>query len=115
VFALDGTTINLRFIVNNTWPDNVFEDDTGFTVFVDYNKQAGQYVGWVADADHSPVSDATVEIVWLEPTTLAATVKIPGEQVNIRIVRTELLGLIQNDEEVITDRYLDVAIWAAEP
>lgn len=115
VFVADGTTFDLRFVVNSTWPLNVFEDDTGFTVFVVWNRQAAVYVGRVSDSDGTPVQDATVDIVWLDPSTLEATVTLPGDDIDVRSVRTELLGLIQDEQERTIAQYFDVAIWFAEP
>jgi hypothetical protein len=114
-FVADGTTFDLRFVVNRTWPLNVFEDDTGFTVFVVWNRQAAVYVGRVSGSDDTPVQDATVDIVWLDPSTLVATVTLPGDDIDVRSVRTELIGLIQDEQERTIAQYFDVAIWFAEP
>ena len=114
VFVADGTTFDLRFVVNSTWPQNVYEDDTGFTVFVVWNRQAAVYVGRVSGSDGTPVQDATVDIVWLDPSTLEATVTLPGDDIDVRSMRTELLGLIQDAEERTIAQYFDVAIWTAE-
>jgi len=114
-FVADGTTFDLRFVVNSTWPQNVFEDDTGFTVFVDWNRPAGVYLGNVNDSTNTRIEDATVDIVWLDPSTLEATVTLPGDDIDVRKVRTELSGLTQDAQERTIAQYFDVAIWNATP
>jgi hypothetical protein len=76
--------------------------------------QFEKYFGNVTDADRSPVSDATVDVVWLEPTTLEVTVAFPGDDVEVRNVRTELIGIIVDDEGTITAEYHDIAMWTDE-
>jgi len=114
VFVADGTTFDLRFVVNNTWPLNVYEDDSGFTVFIDWNRPAQVYVGSVNDSTNTRIQDATVDIAWLDPSTLEATVTLPGDDIDVRNVRTELSGLTQDAQERTTAQYFDVAIWTAE-
>jgi len=114
-FVAEGTTFDLRFVVNSTWPQNVFEDDSGFTVFVDWNRPAGVYVGSVNDSNSTRIEGATVDIVWLDPSTLEATVTLPGGDVDVRNVRTELSGLTQDAQERTIAQYFDVAIWNATP
>lgn len=62
----------------------------------------------------SAVQDATVDIAWLDPWTLEATVTLPGDNIDIRSMRTELSGLIQGAQERTIAQYFDVAIWTAE-
>ena len=114
VFIADGTTFNLRFVVNSTWPLNVYEDDTGFTVFIVWNRPAEVYVGSVNDSDSTRIPGATVDIVWLDASTLEATVTLPGDDIDVRNVRTELSGLVQDEQERTIAQYFDVAIWVAE-
>jgi len=115
VSKTEGTTFDLRFVVNNTWPQNVYEDDSGFTVFVGWNRPAQVYVGSVNDSSNTRIQDATEDIVWLDPSTLQATVTLPGNDIDVRNVRTELVGLTQDAQEVTTGQYFDVAIWTTEP
>ncbi len=115
LLTADGTTFNLQFVVNSTWPQNVFEDDSGFTVFVVWNRPAEVYVGSVNDSTNTRIPDATVDIVWLDASTLEATVALPGDDIDVRNVRTELSGLVQDAQERTIAQYFDVAIWNAEP
>ena len=108
------TSYQISFIVNNDWPENEFRDPTGFAVLVQWNKQAAEYGTAIIDAGRSPIGEFDAEVVWLDRSTLQVTVDIPGHDVIVTEMRTELDVLIQDENEVFLGQYRDVAIWLAD-
>ena len=109
------TTYDVTFIVNNEWPNNIYYDDTGFDVYVSWNHQ-NQVYGWqVSDSDRSVVDGASVDIEWLDESTLQVTVDLPSDRVEVTEVRTELDVYISDADDKQVYRHRDVAIWTAEP
>lgn len=110
----DHTSYQVFFIVNNEWPDNEFYDDTGFMVLVQWNHLAKQYTGRVTDSGFTPIKDASIDIEWLDVSTIQVIVDLPGDEVEVTEVRTEVVVYISdaNDNYVYDSR--DIAIWTAD-
>lgn len=110
----ENVNYDLRFIVNNQWPDNVYDDDTGFEVLIAWNRLAGVFVGTVNSASRTRIDDAVVDIVWLDPSTVQVTVDLPGDDVEVNRVRVELFILTLDDDGNSTGFFEDIAMWHAE-
>lgn len=113
----DNTSYQVTFIVNNKWPENEFYDDTGFLVRVQWQRQAQAFAGQVLNADQfnpQPIDGATIDIEWLDQSTLQVIVDIPGNQVDVTEVRTEVNVYITDEDGGFVYERSDVAIWNAE-
>lgn len=111
----DYTSYQVSFIVNNEWPDNVYYDDTGFMVLVQWNHLAKQYSGQVFDSDFSPIKDADIDIEWLDESTLQVIVDLPGDRIEVTEMRTDLYVYISDANDNYVNDQRDVAIWTAQP
>ncbi len=111
----DNTSYQVRFVVNNEWPLNEYYDDTGFEVLVEWNSLAKQWVGVVRDQQGTRVgNDADVTIEWLDSSTLQVEVDVPGLDVEVTEMRTELNVYVTDDNDVRQYDNFDVAIWHKE-
>ena len=111
----DNTSYQVRFVVNNEWPVNEYYDDTGFEVLVEWNRLAKQWVGVVRDQQGTRVgNDADVTIEWLDSSTLQVVVDVPGLDVEVTEMRTELNVYGTDDNDVFQFSNFDVAIWHKE-
>ena len=111
----DYTSYQVSFIVNNAWPDNVYYDDTGFMVLVQWNHLAEQYTGQTFGNDFSPTKGADVHIEWLDGSTLQVIVDLPGDQIEVTEMRTEVYVYISDADDNYVYDHRDVAIWTAQP
>ena len=113
----DYTSYQVKFIVNNDWSNNVYYDDTGFSVLVQWNHLAKEY-GWqVVNADQfnpQSIEGATVDIEWLDESTLDVVVELPGDQIEVSEMRIELDVYITDANDNYVYDHRDVAIWTAE-
>jgi hypothetical protein len=110
----EHTSYQVSFIVNNEWPNNVYYDDSGFAVHVSWQHLAQAYAWQVFDSDRSLVSGVSVGIEWLDESTLQVIVDLPGDQVEVTEMRTELdLYISDADDNYVYD-HRDVAIWTAQ-
>ena len=112
----DNTSYQVRYVVNNEWPLNEYYDDTGFEVLVEWNRLAKHWVGVVRDQQGNRLSnDADVTIEWLDSSTLQVVVDVPGLDVEVTEMRTELNVYVTDDNNVRQYDHFDVAIWHKEP
>ena len=109
------TSYQVSFIVNNEWPNNVYYDDTGFAVYVSWQHLAQDYAGQVFDSNFSPMKGTSIEIEWLDESTLQVIVELPGDQIEVIEMRTELDVYISDADDNHVYDHRDVAIWTAQP
>jgi hypothetical protein len=110
----DYTSYQVFFVVNNKWPENEFYDDTGFMVLVQWNHLAKQYAGRVSDSGFTPIKDASIDIEWLDVSTLQVVVDLPGDEVDVTETRTEVVVYITDANDNYVYDSFDVAIWTAD-
>ena len=111
--AQEYTSYQVRFNVNNEWPGNSFYDDTGFEVFIWLRGETG-YTAEVKDSGWMPFADAEVEVEWVDPSTLQAHVTLPGADVELIEMRTEIYIYATEEDGTFLYDNLDVAIWNAD-
>jgi len=113
----DNTSYQVRFVVNNEWPVNVYYDDTGFEVSVGWNRQVELYGGVVRDQQGNRISnDSDVTVEWLDASTLKVVVNIDAlDDVVVTEVRTEIVVYATDDNGVYLYDSFDIAIWKANP
>jgi hypothetical protein len=109
------TSYQVSFIVNNEWPNNVYYDSTGFSVYVSWQHLAQAYAWQVFDSDRALVKGASVDIEWLDESTLQVIAELPGDHVEVTEMRTELDVYISDADDNHVYDHRDVAIWTAQP
>lgn len=109
----ENTFYEVRFVVNNEWPNNVFYDNTGFEVFVTWNHLAEEWAVTLSDAERAPITDFEAEIEWLDRSTLEVHVTIPDDDVVVNEVRTELQVFASDDDGNVIYQRRDIADWTA--
>ena len=117
VSKADNTSYQVSFIVNNEWPDNVYFDETGFSVMVQWNSLAQQFGGSISDSRHQPMgrNSYDVQVEWLDASTLQVTADIDGLDIDMTEMRTEIYLYVTDDDGVFLYDNRNVAIWVAEP
>lgn len=109
-----NTFYEVSFVVNNEWPDNYFYDDTGFLVFATWNHLAEQWAVTVSDSLFSRITDFGAEVQWLDQSTLEVHITIPGHDVVVNEVRTELHVFAGDDAGKVIYSRRDIADWHAD-
>jgi len=110
---IEDTFYEVRFFVNNEWPNNEFYDNTGFEVFVTWNHLAEEWAVTLKDAERAPITDFEAEIEWLDQSTLEVHVTLPDDDVVVNEVRTELNVFVSDDDGKVIYERRDIAEWTA--
>ncbi|MDW3217191.1 MAG: hypothetical protein R8F63_01150 [Acidimicrobiales bacterium] len=104
---------NPRFVVNNDPATNTYDPGGGFAV--DVNFSGGDVRSNVFDEDFAalPAEQATVDAVWLDPSTLQVTATIDGPQLEVTRMRVEMSVRLQDADGNETATFGNDACWTA--
>lgn len=103
---------NPRFIVNNDPETNRYADESGFSVDVGWND--GVPEADVRDSNDGLVTDAVVDIEWIDASTLRVTVQPIGDAVVVDRARIELSVRTQDADGNTVATFEDDAFWDAD-
>jgi len=105
---------NPRFIVNNDASTNTYEPG-GFAVDVGWWGDAKNLQAVVLDENfvQVPSSETSVDVEWLDPSTLQVTAVIDGPQLEVTNMRVEMSVRLQNADGNTTATFNNDACWTA--
>jgi len=105
---------NPRFIVNNDASTNTYEPG-GFAVDVGWWGDDKKLDAAVLDENFTrmPAAEASVDVEWLDSSTLRVITTIEGPQIEVTNMRVEMSVRLQNSEGATTRTFNNDACWTA--